>query len=216
MSAAARVFLAELAGTAALLAVVVGSGIMGQTLSPGNLAVALLGNSLATAAALAVLISLLGPVSGAHLNPLVTLMAWADRGIDGPRAVATLAAQLLGSLLGVFLAHAMFGLPVLQSGIQPRASAGLWLGEVVATVALLATIRGCRGPAAARPEALVPLVILAGYWATSSTCFANPAVTLARSLTATFAGIRPEDVAGFVLAQLVGLGLVLLVARLRR
>lgn len=215
MSAAPRAFLAELAGTAVLLAVVVGSGIMGQTLSPGNLGVALLANSLATAAALAVLISLLGPVSGAHLNPLVTLMAWADREVDGPRAVATLAAQLLGSLLGVFLAHAMFGLPLLQAGVQPRASAGLWLGEVVATVALLATIRGCRG-ASARPEALVPLVVLAGYWATSSTCFANPAVTLARSLTATFAGIRPEDVAGFVLAQLAGLGLVLLAARRRR
>lgn len=216
MSASSRAWSAELGGTAALLATVVGSGIMGQTLSPGNLGVALLGNSLATAAALAVLISLLGPVSGAHLNPLVTVMAWVDREIDGARAVPTLVAQVLGALLGVLLAHAMFGLPLLQAGIQLRAAPGLWLGEVVATLALLATIRGCRTNPSARAQVLVPLVILAGYWATSSTCFANPAVTLARALTATFAGIRPEDVAGFVLAQLAGLALVVLATRPRR
>lgn len=213
MSAVIRARLAELAGTAALVATVVGSGIMGQTLSPGNPGVALLGNSLATAAALVVLISLLGPISGAHLNPLVTLMAWSDRAIDGAAALANVAAQLIGALLGVVLAHAMFGLPLLQAGIQLRAAPGLWLGEVVATLALLATLRGCRSHPSARAEFLVPLVILAGYWATSSTCFANPAVTLARALTATFAGIRPEDVAGFVLAQVAGLALVVLATR---
>jgi glycerol uptake facilitator-like aquaporin len=203
--------LAEFAGTAALLATIVGSGIMGETLSPANPAVALLANSLATGAALFVLVATLGPISGAHLNPLVTVMAWRD-GLLGARAAAGyLAAQFVGASLGVVLAHLMFGLPALLASPKPRAAPGLWLSELVATVVLLAVVRACRDRADGKAPALIALTVLAGYWATASTFFVNPAVTLARTLTPTFAGIRPADAPAFLLAQMVGLVLVALV-----
>ena len=213
---ARRAILAEFAGTAALLATIVGSGIMGEVLSPGNPAVALLANSLATGAALFVLVALLGAVSGAHLNPLVSAMAWSEGVLTARGFLGHLAAQFAGAVLGVVLAHRMFGLPALLASPKPRAAPGLWLSELVATVVLLAVVRACRNRTDDRAPALIALTVLAGYWATSSTFFANPAVTLARTLTPTFAGIRPADAPAFVLAQLAALGLVLAAARARR
>ncbi|HET7065863.1 MAG TPA: MIP/aquaporin family protein [Rudaea sp.] len=195
---------AELFGSAALLAIVVGSGHMGETLAAGNTAVALLANSTATGLGLWVLIELLGPVSGAHFNPAVSL-AFAWRG-ELPRADAAMyiCAQLAGAVAGVVLAHLMFDLAPLQVGVKARTGAGQWLSEAVATSGLLLTILlGLR----ARPRAVPALVgayIAAAYWFTASTSFANPAVTVARALTTTFAGIRPIDVPAFVVAQFAG------------
>jgi glycerol uptake facilitator-like aquaporin len=191
-------------GTALLLAAVVGSGIMGERLSAGNVAVALLANSLATGAALVALILTFGPLSGAHFNPLVTLaMAWRKQlpwREVGPYAVA----QVLGALVGVWITHFIFELPVFMTSPHVRAGLPQWGSEAVATFGLLAVIFGC---AKARPSAVPFAVggyITAAYWFTSSTSFANPAVTVARSLTATFSGIRPQDVPGFVGGQIVG------------
>ncbi len=200
----ARRLLAEFLGTALLLATVVGSGIMGARLADGNDAVALLANAGATAAVLYVLIVLLAPVSGAHFNPAVTLVLRL-RGELGTRdALAYSTVQITGAVAGVLLAHAMFELPLLQPGDRMRTGAAQWLSEVVATSGLIATILlGQRH----RPQALPALVaawIFAAYWFTASTSFANPAVTLARALTRSFAGIRPEDVAIFVAAQCAG------------
>lgn len=213
---ASRRLLAEFAGAAALLATVVGSGHMGQSLAGGNLAVALLANSLATAAVLYVLVTVLGPVSGAHLNPAVSLMAWSDGDLPARALLGYVAAQVSGAVAGVWVAHLMFGLPLMQLSSCPRSTPNLWLSELVATVALLVVVRSCRGAAAGRAPALVALTVGAGYWATSSTFFANPAVTLARTLSDTFAGIRPADAPAFVLAQLAGLCLLLAVARRMR
>ncbi|MFN7341599.1 MAG: aquaporin [Opitutia bacterium] len=208
--------LAEFLGTAALLATVVGSGHMGQSLAGGNLAVALLANSLATAAVLYVLITAIGPVSGAHLNPVVSVMAWRDGDLPARLLPAYVAAQVSGAVAGAGVAHLLFGLPLLQVSSQTRSAPNLWLSELVATVALLVVVRSCRGAAAGRAPALVALTVGAGYWATSSTFFANPAATLARTLSDTFAGIRPADAPAFVLAQLIGLGLVLAFVRRMR
>ena len=199
-----RKLLAEFIGTALLLACVVGSGIMGAKLSQGNDAIALLANAAATAGALYVLISLFGPISGAHFNPAVSL-AMRLRGELGNReALAYILVQIVAAISGVLLAHAMFGLPLIQPGTQVRTGSAQWLSEAVATFGLLLTIvLGARHRPAAIP-ALVASYIFAAYWFTASTSFANPAVTIARSLTQTFAGIRPDDVAGFVLAQLLG------------
>jgi glycerol uptake facilitator-like aquaporin len=205
--------LGEFAGTALLLGVVVGSGAMGEALAVGNGAVALLANSLSTAAALFVLINLFAPVSGAHLNPAVSLLAWADGALPGRSLPGYLAAQFAGAVAGVWVCHLLFALPVLQLSSTRRSAPGLWLSELIATVVLLAVVRSCRGPNAAHAPALVALTVGAGYWATSSTFFANPAVTIARSLSDTFAGIHPADAPAFVLAQLCGLGLVILIAR---
>ena len=196
--------LAEFIGTALLLASVVGSGIMGVALANGNDAVALLANAGATAGALYVLIVLFGPISGAHFNPVVTL-AMRFRGEIGSReAAAYIAVQVAAAVAGVLLAHAMFGLPLLQPGTHARTGWAQWLSEAVATFGLLLTILlGARHRPAAIP-ALVASYIFAAYWFTASTSFANPAVTFARSLTQTFAGIRPGDVAGFVIAQGAG------------
>lgn len=210
-----RPVLAEFLGTAVLLATVIGSAHMGQSLAGGNLALALLANSLATAAALYVLITIAGPISGAHLNPAVSLMAWRDGDLPAPALLGYVAAQLSGAVAGVWLAHLIFGLPVLQLASNSRSTPNLWLSELVATVALLAVVRSCRGPAAGRAPVLVALTVGAGYWATSSTFFANPAVTLARTLSDTFAGISPADAPAFVLAQLGGLVLVALATRAR-
>ena len=196
--------LAEFLGSAALLAIVVGSGHMGEALAGGNAAVALLANSIATGLGLWVLIELLGPISGAHFNPAVSI-TFAVRGELAGRAAALYAlAQVGGAICGVMAAHLMFDLAPLAVGVKVRTGAGQWLSEAVATSGLLLTILlGAR----ARPRAVAALVgayIASAYWFTASTSFANPAVTFARSLTTTFAGIRPQDVPGFVLAQCVG------------
>ena len=191
---------AEFIGTALLLAAVVGSGIMGADLSAGNDGIALLANAAATAGALYVLIVVFGPISGAHFNPAVTL-AMRVRGELGNReATAYIVVQVIAAILGVLLAHAMFALPLVQPGVHARTGFAQWLSEGVATFGLILTIvLGVRHRPAAIP-ALVACYIFAAYWFTASTSFANPAVTLARSLTQTFAGIRP----GFVVAQLLG------------
>ena len=209
----ARRLLAEGLGTAALLACVVGSGIMGVRLSAGNDAIALLANAGATAGLLYVLIVALGPISGAHFNPAVSLAMRLRGELDTRALLGYIVVQCLGAVAGVLLAHAMFDLPLIQPGTHARTGAAQWLSEAVATCGLLLTIvLGVRHRAAAVP-ALVASYIFAAYWFTASTSFANPAVTLARALTQTFAGIRPEDVGGFVLAQLVGVVAALGIAR---
>lgn len=195
---------AEGVGTGLLLAAVVGSGIMGERLAGGNGGVALLANTLATAAALVALILTFGPVSGAHFNPAVTL-ALASRGAL-PRGVVPgyLMAQSAGAILGVWLAHAMFDLPLVQASARARTGFGQWMGEFTATFALLSVVWSCtRHHPRATPYA-VACVIAAAYWFTSSTSFANPAVTAARALSDTFAGIRPADAPAFIAAQLLG------------
>jgi len=210
--ALARALLAEFLGTALLLAAVVGSGIMAVNLAQGNDAVALLANAAATAGALYVLIVLFAPISGAHFNPAVTLAMRLRGEIDTRTALAYVVVQIVAAILGVVLAHAMFGLPLVEAGIHVRTGGAQWLSEGVATFGLLLTILlGLRHRADAIP-ALVASYIFAAYWFTASTSFANPAVTLARSLTQTFAGIRPQDVGGFVAAQLCGALLALLAA----
>jgi glycerol uptake facilitator-like aquaporin len=192
---------AEALGTALLVAVVVGSGIMAERLAAGNAAVALLGNTLATGAALVVLISIFVPISGAHFNPAVTLYFTFRREFDAKLLVPYIAVQFAGGLAGAMLAHLMFDLPLVQISAHTRTGLGQWTGEFVATFALLATIVGSRRVPAATPY-LVGLIVMAGYWFTSSTSFANPAVTVARAISDTFAGIRPGDAPGFVAAQL--------------
>lgn len=204
---------AEFLGSLLLLATVVGSGAMGVELSDGNRGVALLANAAATAGMLYVLIVLLGPVSGAHLNPAVSLVFRLRGELDTLALAAYALAQVAGAVAGVVLAHLMFGLEVVQWGDHARTGPGQWLSEGVATAGLVLTILlGLRQRAAAVP-ALVAAYIFAAYWFTASTSFANPAVTIARSVTRTFAGIRPDDVPGFVIAQLAGALLGLLVAR---
>jgi len=202
--ALSRRVVAEFAGTLLLLAAVVGSGIMGERLASGNIAIALLANTLATGAALIALILAFGPVSGAHLNPAVTLAdAWLG-GIAWREVPAYILAQTSGAFAGVTVAHLMFGLSAFSISTHVRSGAAQVFSEFIATFGLLAVIWGCaRARTAAVPFA-VGAYITAAYWFTASTSFANPAVTLARSLTNTFAGIRPADVAPFVGAQLAG------------
>jgi glycerol uptake facilitator-like aquaporin len=199
-----RRIVAEGLGTALLLATVVGSGIMGERLAGGNVAVALLANTLATGAGLVALILTFGPISGAHMNPVVTLAdAW-QGGLAWREAPAYVLAQVTGAFGGVAAANVMFDLPVFSASRHARTGPSQWLSEIIATFGLLAVIRGC---SRARPTATpfaVGAYITAAYWFTASTSFANPAVTLARAATDTFAGIRPGDVAGFVAAQIVG------------
>ena len=214
MIALHRRLLAEALGTMLLLATVVGSGIMGVALSNGNDGIALLANAGATAGMLYVLIMVLGPISGAHFNPAVTLAMRLRGEITSAHAIAYIAVQVLSAIAGVLLAHAMFEQPLLQPGTHARSGGAQWLSEGVATCGLLLTILlGTRYRANAIP-ALVASYIFAAYWFTASTSFANPAVTLARSLTQSFAGIRPQDVVGFVLAQLAGALVALAIARL--
>jgi glycerol uptake facilitator-like aquaporin len=196
--------LAEGLGTALLLATVVGSGIMGESLSGGNVAIALLANSIATGAMLVVLIIVFGPISGAHFNPAVTGVMLARGELKVPLFGGYLAAQVLGGILGVWAAHAMFGLPILEISAKARTGAPQWFAEAVATFGLVITIVGT---IRARPEAVaytVGLYITAAYWFTASTSFANPAVTVARAFTDTFAGIAPQGIAAFVIAQGAG------------
>ncbi len=201
---ASRALLAEFLGTLLLLAIVVGSGIMGERLAGGNTAVALLANAAATAGGLYVLIVLFGPTSGAHFNPAVTAVMRLS-GVPLPASVfAYIAVQIAAAILGVAVAHAMFGEPLWQPGDHVRTGLAQWFSEGVATFGLLLTILlGARH----RPQAIPALVasyIFAAYWFTASTSFASPAVTLARAFTQTFAGIRFADVGGFVVAQMIG------------
>ena len=193
---------AEALGTLLLLATVVGSGIMGESLAGGSVALALLGNTLATGAILMVLILMLGPISGAHFNPAVTLAFLLRREISARDAALYVATQVVAGLLGVALAHAMFQQPAWLASATVRSGPAQWTAEFVATFGLVATILGClRFRPSAVPYA-VGLFISAGYWFTSSTSFANPAVTLARTLTPTFSGIRPLDAPAFIAAEL--------------
>jgi glycerol uptake facilitator-like aquaporin len=195
---------AEFLGSAFLLAAVVGSGIMAAKLSGGNGALALLCNTLPTGAILAVLILIFGPVSGAHFNPVVTLAFWFRRELPLSAALVYLAAQLAGAIMGAWAAHLMFELPLLQFSATARSGAGQWIAEAIATFGLLLTIFGCLvGARAAIPYA-IGLYITAAYWFTASTSFANPAVTIARSLSDTFSGISPGSVPAFIAAQCAG------------
>jgi glycerol uptake facilitator-like aquaporin len=199
-----RRVVAEVVGTAFLLAAVVGSGIMGQKLAGGNMGIALLANTLATGATLVTLIFTFGPISGGHFNPAVTLADATQGGIRWRDVPAYIGAQVLGAFIGLGVAHLMFGEALIQVSQHARAGSGQLFSEFVATFGLLCVIRGC---ARLRSEAVpvaVGLYISGAYWFTASTSFANPAVTLARAFTDTFAGIRPSDAPGFVVAQLLG------------
>lgn len=206
-----RALAAELLGSALLLATVVGSGIMAERLAGGNVALALLANTIATGAVLVVLIESFGPLSGAQFNPAVTL-ALAVRGrFPWGRVPIYVVVQIIGAVLGVWLAHAMFDLPVWQWGVKMRAGGAQFLSEIVATATLLTVIfTALRHGTAARLPVCVALTVTAAYWFTASTSFANPAVTLARSLSDSFVGIRPLDAPLFILAQLVGAGVAVL------
>jgi len=195
----------EWLGTAFLLAAVVGSGIMAQRLAGGNVALALLCNTLATGAILAVLILVFGPLSGAHFNPAVSL-AFSLRGdLPWSAAVIYIVAQVLGGIAGVLAAHLMFELPVFQLSATVRSGAGQWLAEAIASFGLVLTIFGCAARAPAAVPYAVGLYITSAYWFTASTSFANPAVTIARSLSDTFAGIAPAGVIAFIAAQVAGM-----------
>lgn len=208
----ARRLAAEGIGSFFLFATVIGSGIMAETLAGGNVAVALLGNTLATGAILFVLITILGPISGAHMNPAVSLVAASRREVPWADAAAYVTAQLAFGILGAFAAHAMFDLPILQLSTKARAGGGQWLGEVIATFGLILTILGTVRHRPNAVAASVALYITAAYWFTSSTSFANPAITIVRSLSDTFAGIAPVDAPMFVIAQLVGAALAAVTA----
>jgi glycerol uptake facilitator-like aquaporin len=203
---------AEALGTALLVATVVGSGIMADKLAGGNQAVALLGNTIPTGAILVVLITILGPVSGAHFNPAVTLVFAARRDVAWRDVVPYVVAQCAGGIAGTVLAHLMFDLAPLMIGTAARSGPSQWLAEAVATFALLLTILGGVRHAPQAVPWLVGLVITAAYWFTASTSFANPAVTLARGFTTTFAGIAIDHVPAFIVAQLVGAALGAVVA----
>lgn len=196
--------LAEFIGTAFLLATVVGSGIMAEALAGGNVAIALLGNTIPTGAILVVLIMMFGPISGAHFNPAVTFVFWLRKEISSQSGLLYILVQIAGGILGVWAAHLMFDLDVFQLSQKLRTGPPQWFAEIVATFGLVVTILGTLK---AKPEAVptaVGLYITAAYWFTASTSFANPAVTIARSLSDTFAGIAPANVVVFILAQLLG------------
>jgi glycerol uptake facilitator-like aquaporin len=203
---------AEALGSFFLFATVIGSGIMGETLSAGNNAVALLGNTLATGAMLFVLITMLGPISGAHMNPAVSLVAASRGELSWRDATVYIAVQLGFGILGAWAAHLMFELPTLQYSMKARTGTGQWLGEAIATFGLILTILGTVRHRPAWVPASVALYITAAYWFTSSTSFANPAITVARSLSDTFSGIAPAHVPLFIAAQLFGAAFAALVA----
>ena len=213
MATLARRAFAEMLGTAFLLAAVIGSGIMAELLAGGNAALALLGNTLPTGAMLTVLILIFAPVSGAHFNPAISL-AFALRGELPWRALPPyVASQMIGAILGVFAAHLMFELPLLQLATTVRTGPGQWLAETVAAFGLALTIFGCLAAAPAAIAYAVGLYIVAAYWFTASTSFANPAVTVARAFSNTFAGIAPAGVVAFIIAQLAGMLVAVAVAK---
>lgn len=199
-----RAIAAEALGSALLLAVVVGSGVMGEQLAAGNTAVALLANAIATGCGLVVLIVIFAPLSGAHFNPAVTAVFCVRGELPWSQLAAYLPAQLSGAALGVVATHGMFGLPLIEASQHARTGGAQWLGESIATFGLIVTILGSLATRPAWTPLLVAAYITAAYWFTSSTSFANPTVTIARSLTDTFAGIAPADVTGFIAAQLLG------------
>lgn len=199
-----RTGLSEAVGTALLLAIVVGSGIMAERLAGGNVAIALLANAIATGCGLIALILMFGATSGAHFNPVVSVFEASRGAISWPTAATYVVAQAVGAFVGVICAHAMFELPVLEPSAHVRAGASQFLSESIATFGLLITITGCSQKRGDAVPYAVGAYITAAYWFTSSTSFANPAVTLARSLTNTFAGIRPADAPAFLVAQACG------------
>jgi len=201
-----RTFAAEALGTAILLAAVVGSGIMAESLTH-DVALQLLCNTIATGAVLFVLIVVFAPVSGAHFNPAVTMTAVLNRSIDARVALVYLSAQIMGAIAGVFLAHAMFGADILALGVKTRTGFPQWFSEAVATFGLVLTIAGTAGRSREAVAGTVALYITSAYWFTASTSFANPAVTIARAFTPSFAGIAPLDAPAFVVAQFIGAGL---------
>ena len=209
----ARRLFAEALGTAFLLAAVVGSGIMAERLAGGNVALALLCNTLPTGAILAVLILILGPVSGAHINPAITIGFALRRELPWPDAALYIAVQVAGGILGVWAAHLMFELPVWQFSLHERTGPAQWFAEWVATFGLALTVFGCVARAPQATAYAVGLYITSAYWFTASTSFANPAVTIARGLSDTFAGIEPSGVPAFVIAQLAGMAVAVLAAR---
>lgn len=209
----ARRVVSEGLGTALLLAIVVGSGIMGERLAGGNAAIVLLANALATGAGLSVLILTFGPISGAHFNPVVTLADAFQRGVAWRDVPAYLIAQIAGAFAGVAAAHLMFNEPLFAASHHARSGAAQWWSEFIATFGLLFVIWGCSRARPATVPFAVGAYIMAAYWFTSSTSFANPAVTLARAATDTFTGIRPSDVPGFIAAQLVGAGAATMLCR---
>jgi glycerol uptake facilitator-like aquaporin len=204
---------AEALGSFFLFATVIGSGIMAEHLSGGNDAVALLANTLATGAMLFVLITMFGPISGAHMNPAVSLVAASRGELRWTDAGAYIATQLAFGILGAWAAHLMFDLPTLQLSVKARTGLGQWTGEAIATFGLILTILGTVRHRREWVPASVALYITAAYWFTSSTSFANPAITIARSLSDTFAGIAPRDVPLFIVAQLGGAALAALIAK---
>lgn len=195
---------AEFLGTAFLLATVVGSGIMAEQLAGGNIAIALLGNTIPTGAILVVLITMLGPISGAHFNPVVTLVFALKKEIGTHEALIYVIIQIVGGILGVWAAHLMFGLDVLQFSQKARSGGSQWFAEVVASFGLLLTILATLKSSPKSVPMSVGLYITAAYWFTASTSFANPAVTIARALSDSFAGIKPTDVPAFIIAQITG------------
>jgi glycerol uptake facilitator-like aquaporin len=195
---------AELIGTAFLLATVVGSGIMAEQLAGGNIALALLGNTIPTGAILVVLVTLFGPISGAHFNPAVTFVFAIRKEISAPDAALYVMAQIIGAILGVWAAHLMFDLDVLQLSQKARTGSPQWFAEVIATFGLIVTILGTLKAKSEAVPLAVGLYITAAYWFTASTSFANPAVTIARSMSDTFAGIMPAHMPGFIIAQFIG------------
>jgi glycerol uptake facilitator-like aquaporin len=199
-----RALAGEAVGTAMLLTAVVGSGIMAERLSGGNVGLALLANAIATGGALFALIHTFAAVSGAHFNPLVTLAAMIRGEMSRGRALGYIVVQIVGGIFGVWVAHLMFALPILQTSAHDRTDLGQWAGEFVASFGLMALIESGRRHFAASLPATIAAYITGAYWFTSSTSFANPAVTIARSFTDTFAGISPPHVPGFIIAQLLG------------
>ena len=208
-----RAVVAEGIGSFFLFACVIGSGIMATNLSQGNNAIALLGNTLATGAILYVLIAMLGPISGAHFNPAVSFVSASRGDLTWRVAAVYIVAQVVFGILGALAAHLMFDLPILQMSVKARTGLGQWVGEAIATFGLILTILGTLRHRPQWVPASVALYITAAYWFTSSTSFANPAITIVRSLSDTFAGIAPQDVPPFVLAQLLGAAMAAAVSR---
>lgn len=206
--------LAEFLGTGTLVCTVVGSGIMAENLAGGNVAIALLGNTIPTGAILFVLITMLGPISGAHFNPAVTLAFTLRKELQAPKAVKFVAAQIAGGILGCLLANYMFELDIFQISEKVRSGPSQWVSEITATIGLLLTILVCLRSKPDAIPAAVGLYITAAYWFTSSTSFANPAVAISRVFSNTFAGIQPIDAAFFIICQILGVFIALVVARL--
>ena len=195
-------YVSEFIGTGLLLAIVTGSGMMGESLASGNNAVALLGNSIATGAGLYVLITLLGPISGAHFNPVVSAMFWKLGQISKKELLGYWLVQFFGAIAGVWLTHLMFGSPILQESMKVRTGLGIWASEFISTLILLSVIHMGVKVAKDKVPMLVALTVTAGYWFTSSTFFSNPAVAVARGFTNTFVGISPKDIGPFLMAEI--------------